>query len=87
MLLILFVEEIKRASSQLDLILFDDNTALIQNHSTDKTDFQTSVNDIVVWLNNIKSLINSNKTFEDLLSKNKNLDFFFFQSLDKQQNF
>ena len=74
LLFILYVNEITRASSQLDLILFADDTVHIQNHSTDQIDFQNGVNDIVVWLNNRKLSINCNKTFEVLFSRNKNLD-------------
>ena len=70
----LYVNEITRASGQLDLILFAYDTVLIQNYSTDQIDFQNGVNDIVVWLNNTNLSINCDMTFEVLFNKNKNLD-------------
>ena len=83
LLFILYVNEITRASSQLDLILFADDTVIIPSHSTDPFDFQNGVNVIVVWLNNRKVSINCNKTFEVFFSKNINLDCsLFFQKFD-----
>ena len=45
---IFYINEIPRASSRIDLILFAEASVLIPNQSTGQIDFQNGVNDLVL---------------------------------------